>query len=163
MKIFPHLASCGFILAVFLSACESNTLSTDTPSTVDTLHRQISATLRATCPAIPASRSLRENTDTALPVVQVRPSPIYSFTYQIFDTTGSFIGGGTSLTTINALAADSISTHPIQFFFAWNAKDMTGNSVPSGHYFLFDVIQDSTGAVVQTDSSCIGILRAASN
>jgi len=162
MKTFHRLFFSGIALALVLSACDNNSVSTNSQSSVDPDHRQISAALLATCPAFPAnasSRSLRTNSDTMSPVVQVQTNPVDSFSYQIFDSTGSLVAKG--MLQVLVPTTDSIST--VHVSLAWNGKDTAGNTVPSGHYFLFDVIQDSTGALVQKDSSCIGILRAVSN
>jgi|GEM_PF-4738274 len=164
MKTSLHPTVSGFALVLFLSACDNNAVSTSPQPAVDPSHRQISATLLATCPAFPAnpsSRALRTNSDSVSPVVQVQINPVDSFSYQIYDTTGSLVAKGMLLILVPG--ADSASAPAKQPGLLWNGYDTSGNAVRSGHYFLFDMLKDSTGAAIQEDSSCIGILRAASN
>jgi len=150
-------------LSLVLWSCQNSTDPGISDSSSSS--REISAKLRSTCTAFPANasgRTLRTNADTVSPVVQVQTNPVDSFSYQIYDSTGSLVAKGVQV-LVTYTDSTSTTLKLKQPDLLWDAKDTAGNTVPSGHYFLFDVVKESTGAVVQKDSSCIGVLRAVSD
>jgi len=142
MRLAPIAAS----LLLILAACED-----DTPSAMIETSRPISARLRSTCPALPAGRTVAD--PSTAPVVE--PSPTVRVFMKIYDTNGAPVTQRSfSLQTGQYGSVPAYSTN-----LGWDLKDASGNFVPTGHYFLFYTLSDTTGKALGSDSACVGVVR----
>lgn len=144
-----RLAPIAATMLLALTACED-----DTPSAMVETSRPISARLRSTCPALPkpAARGSEAGPAIGIPVT---PSPVVHVFLKIYDTEGSPV-------TQRSFAMETGqygSTPAYATNVGWDMKDAAGNPVPTGHYFLFYTVSDTTGKALGSDSACIGVVR----
>jgi len=144
--IAPRLVivlSASLFGSALLAGCENS--STDDSSS----RRTIPASLRASCPALPAARAADSGTGTAVPVYNSSPITLSTM---IYDSTGNLVQ---SLSyTISSSSSDSLHYQSL-----WNMRDASGNRVSTGHYFVFTQAYSSSGALLDSSSVCIGVVN----
>lgn len=147
--IAPRLAivlSASLLGSALLVGCESS--STDDSSS----RRTIPASLRASCPSLPAARMADGGTGTAVPVYNSSPITLNTM---IYDSTGNLVQSLSS--TLSSTTTDGSHYQPL-----WNMRDASGNQVPTGHYFVFTQAYSSSGALLDSSSVCIGVVNSKS-
>jgi hypothetical protein len=142
MRLAPIAAS----LLLALAACDD-----DTPSTMIEPSRPLSARLRSTCPALPAGRTAADPYTS--PVVE--PSPSVQVFMKIYDTNGAPV----TQRSFSMQTGQYGSTPAYATNLGWDLTDAAGNPVPTGHYFLFYTVSDTTGKALGSDSACIGVVH----
>ena len=144
--IAPRLVivlSASLFGSALLAGCENS--STDDSSS----RRTIPASLRASCPALPAARAADSGTGTAVPVYNSSPITLNT---TIYDSTGYLVQSLSS--TLSVASADGSHYQPF-----WNMRDASGNLVPAGHYFVFTQAYSSSGVLIDSSSVCIGVVN----
>lgn len=141
----PKSITAATILCLLVGGCDKSvehTAPNNNPS-----QRTISDALIASCPN--PNLAKRSATDTTLPILELSTNGETTVILSIYRQNGSLIVGPTKL------PLSTLDTATKSVYFAWEGTDSSGNRQPSGNYFFFYDILDSTNAVKSKDSSCI--------
>lgn len=148
LRILPIL-SCS----VYLGACSFGGSGTTAISSTEMAGgREISASLRASCPGLPVARAQNGGTSVAVPVAA---STTRTVSYEIVDTRGAYVASSSYTLTGVPTRAEAFSMVP---GYAWDGKDSQGKQVATGHYFVFAEVRDSTGTLLGTSEKCVGVV-----
>lgn len=140
-SILPLIA----FAALLIASCDDDSTSSTDDSKYPS-RRDIPASLRAKCPDMtPASRASSGTTDG----LQLEQNETRHITYGIYDSSGALVAVGEQ-----DIPAVPSSDRP--YIFAWNGKDASGNTMPTGVYFIFMDVYDPSGTLLQSSSNCIG-------
>ena len=134
-----------------IAGCDKATASTSDGSMPG--YRRISSQFHADCPSLGGVDADSRGTSSKSPRAPW-PANTDSVDAGIYNGTGFLIKSGHL-----ALAAEVPIAEQLPFML-WNARYSDGSQVPSGVYFEFFTLRDSTGAVVGHDSACIGVSNA---
>ncbi|MEN9355225.1 MAG: hypothetical protein RL318_2550 [Fibrobacterota bacterium] len=150
--LFPAVLGLGIVL----SACSFGGSGTSAISTTESSgKRAIPASLRATCPKLPAGRiaARAQGEGTMTGPVTTPSNASVVVTYSIYDNAGSFVVQNSY--TLN-VSSPATLPDPGQ---SWNGTDARGNRVPTGHYFVFTEVRDEAGTLVGTKDICMGVVN----
>jgi hypothetical protein len=132
---------------IFLSACSFGSGESSAVTNIGSVSRRdIPASLRASCPALTSARQSASEGNVA-------SSQTESVSYSIYDSTGAFVVLKSFTLTGSSSSVGSVPN------LAWDFKDAQGNTVPTGHYFVFAEVRDSSGTLVGSKDICMGVVR----